>query len=189
MEIKLGYFGSFLPDHGLKSMVIEIKPVKMENAAFSFRGTLYSTNKELMENQFKALEIIQKMFKKTTVILQGEEVSLQNYFEHKNPEGQDPTARAKQAGYTCHKELGGGYYTEGIAENIFQNYLYDSYTQSGIYTSYDWNTPEEIAKSTVNGWMHSSGHRQNILTTTYDRQGIGVAVSGDNKVYITEDFC
>jgi len=119
----------------------------------------------------------------------SEDMAYRNFFAHDNPDGQDPTARGLQAGYTCHKELGGGYYTEGIAENIFQNNLYDSYTEHGSFTTYDWNTPEEIAQSTVDGWMHSSGHRQNILTTTYDREGIGVAVAEDKKIYVTENFC
>jgi uncharacterized protein YkwD len=34
--------------------------------------------------------------------------------------------------------------------------------------------------------MNSSGHRKNILTPTYDREGIGVAISADGRVYITE---
>jgi uncharacterized protein YkwD len=37
--------------------------------------------------------------------------------------------------------------------------------------------------------MGSSGHRENILSSAYDREGIGVAIAKDDKVYITEDFC
>jgi hypothetical protein len=48
---------------------------------------------------------------------------------------------------------------------------------------------EEIAKQVVNGWMNSPGHRANILNGRYDREGIGVAVSSDEKVYFTQDFC
>lgn len=78
----------------------------------------------------------------------------------------------------------------GLAENIFQNNLYDRvwYT-NGIPTSYEWNTVDEIAESTVLGWMNSPGHRQNILTPHFYSEGIGVAISGDDKVYITQNFC
>jgi hypothetical protein len=31
--------------------------------------------------------------------------------------------------------------------------------------------------------------RKNMLTPAYDREGIGVAISADGKVCITEDFC
>lgn len=111
-----------------------------------------------------------------------------SYFEHINLRGQDPTARANAKGYSCYKDYG-GYYTEGIAENIFQNNLYDSITYVNMVPFHDWNSQSEIAQSTVQGWMNSPGHRQNILTATYDQEGIGVAISSDDKVYITQDFC
>lgn len=112
-----------------------------------------------------------------------------NYLSHYNPEGLDPTARGLRNGYNCHKELGGGYYAEGIAENIAQNWLYTSYMTRGIYTSYNWHSEESLARDIVDGWMSSAGHRQNILTATYDRIGIGVAISEDDAVYATQDFC
>jgi len=78
----------------------------------------------------------------------------------------------------------------GISENIALNNLYDSiwYTNN-IPTSYDWNTQEELAESIVDGWMNSKGHRENILTPYYSSEGIGVAVSNDNRVYATQNFC
>ena len=77
----------------------------------------------------------------------------------------------------------------GIGENILQNNLYNSYqTLNGIPVHYDWQDMDKIASSTVNGWMNSPGHRSNILGY-YHSQGIGVAISSDDKVYITEDFC
>jgi Uncharacterized protein with SCP/PR1 domains len=116
------------------------------------------------------------------------DMALNNYFAHVNPAGQTPADRGNAAGYTCKKDYG-SYYTIGIAENLFQNNLYTSVTETnGVYT-YDWTTPEEIARSSVTGWMNSEGHRKNILTATYDREGIGVAIASDDKVYITENFC
>jgi uncharacterized protein YkwD len=111
-----------------------------------------------------------------------------NFFSHENLRSQDPTARATASGYKCYKNYG-DYYTVGIAENIFQNNLYDSITYIDLVPIHNWNTASEIAQSTVQGWMNSPGHRQNILTKTYDREGIGVAISNDDKIYITEDFC
>ncbi len=116
-------------------------------------------------------------------------MAAQDYFAHVNPAGQNPTARGVSAGYTCRKNYG-SYYTYGIAENLFQNNLYSSATYySNRETVYAWNSAEEIAQTTVGGWMNSSGHRENIVTPTFDREGIGVAIAADNKVYITEDFC
>ena len=119
----------------------------------------------------------------------SEDMAIQQYFAHVNREGQNPTARGTAAGYSCRKTHG-SYYTYGIAENLFLNNLYSSATfYSNRETVYDWNSPEEIAQTTVTGWMNSSGHLENILTPTFDREGIGVAIGLDDKVYITEDFC
>lgn len=107
------------------------------------------------------------------------------YFSHYNPEGQGPTDRGKELGCGCPSSK-----YIGFAENIFQNNLYSRYTLiNGIIREYDWNNEEEIAQSTVKGWMTSPGHRQNILTSDYYREGIGIAISNDDKVFITQDFC
>jgi len=118
----------------------------------------------------------------------SQDMAINNYFSHDNLRGQDPTGRAFAKGYNCYKDYG-SYYTEGIAENIFQNNLYDSVTYVNLIPFHDWNTQSEIAQSTVQGWMESPCHRQNILTADYDKEGIGVAISSDDKVYITENFC
>ncbi|MFY9799773.1 MAG: CAP domain-containing protein [Methanoregula sp.] len=119
----------------------------------------------------------------------SEDMAVQDYFAHMNPAGQDPTARGIAAGYTCRKDYG-SYYYFGIAENLFQNNLYSSATYfSNRETVYTWNPPEAIAQTTVGGWMNRSGHRKNILTPTFDREGIGIAIASDDKVYITENFC
>ena len=119
----------------------------------------------------------------------SEDMAARNYFAHVNPDGETPTDRAADAGYTCRKEYA-SYYTYGIAENLFQNNLYSSATYySNRKTEYDWSSQEEIAQTTVGGWMNSTGHRENILTPSFDREGIGVAIAPDSRVYITEDFC
>jgi uncharacterized protein YkwD len=118
----------------------------------------------------------------------SEDMARNHYFSHNNLQGLDPSGRATRDGYSCYKDYG-SYYTTGLAENIMQNNLYDSVTYYNGIPRYDWNSDEEIARSTVNGWMTSPGHRQNILTSTYDREGIGAAIASDDKVYITEDFC
>jgi len=119
----------------------------------------------------------------------SKDMASRSYFSHDTPDGIDPTGRGAIYGYNCEKRVGNLIYS-GIAENIFQNNLYDTvwYT-NGIPTSYEWNSMDEIAQSTVGGWMDSPGHRQNILTSTYDNEGIGVAISSDDKVYITQNFC
>jgi len=37
--------------------------------------------------------------------------------------------------------------------------------------------------------MNIPGHRKNILTSTYDKEGMGIAIGSDGKVLITQNFC
>ena len=108
-----------------------------------------------------------------------------NYFSHVNLQGLSPSDRGNQQGYTCRKDYG-SYYTYGIAENIFETSHWTTY--NGIRVN-DFEPLEDIAQKTITGWMNSEGHRKNILTSTYDREGIGVGIASDDTVYITENFC
>ncbi len=118
----------------------------------------------------------------------SEDMAKRNFFDHKNPEGQDATARAKAAGYICRKDYG-RYFTEGVAENIYQGNLYSSVRTRGTRTTYDWNTAADIAAQAIKGWMASGGHRENILDKRHTLTGVGIAIAKDDKVYITQVFC
>jgi len=113
-----------------------------------------------------------------------------NFFEHMNPDGLLARDRGVAAGYPCIRVVKGGSYN-GISENLYRGTRYASYysNASGVITAYNWSTADEIAMQAVTGWMESSGHRNNILTSRYEFEGIGVAFSSDDKIYVTENFC
>ncbi len=113
-----------------------------------------------------------------------------NFFEHMNPDGLLARDRGVAAGYPCIRVVKGGSYN-GISENLYQGTRYASYysNSAGVITAYNWSTADEIAERAVAGWMNSSGHRHNILTSRYEYEGIGVAFSSDDKIYVTENFC
>ncbi len=98
--------------------------------------------------------------------------------------------RGDAAGYPCIRVIG-RYTYSGISENLFQGHRADSYytNAEGEVTSYVWSSQEEIAQRGVNGWMASEGHRKNILTSHFSYEGIGVAFSSDDKIYVTQNFC
>ena len=117
------------------------------------------------------------------------DMSERNFYDHVNPDGQDPTDRARKSGYLCKKDFG-TYYTQGLAENIAQSYTYSSYMTLGVKSSYNWIADEKtLAKQIVDGWMNSKGHRENILNPQYDRIGVGVEINSDETVYSTQNFC
>lgn len=107
-----------------------------------------------------------------------------NYFSHTNLGNEDPTMRAIRHGYNTHKDLGGGWYSEGIAENIGM-----MPTGNVIGIGYVYNDPESIAIAHIQSWMESSGHRTNILDVEYIRMGVGVAYDKESNSYIaTQNF-
>ena len=116
------------------------------------------------------------------------DMGAENYFSHVNQAGQDPTDRGASVGYDCIKDYG-SYYTFGLAENIHQGWLYSSITTVNGVDFYNWLSQDDIAARAVNGWMGSQGHRENILKDTYDRTGIGIGVTSEGKVFITQNFC
>jgi uncharacterized protein YkwD len=115
------------------------------------------------------------------------DMSRRNYFAHNSPDGHDFSYRYKQAGYQCALRVDSRVYMG--AENILQNNLYDSVTTVNGQAFYDWNSHERLAETTVQGWMNSPGHRQNILMPLWKNEGIGIFISPDDKVYITQNFC
>jgi len=115
------------------------------------------------------------------------DMAKRSYFSHFSPEGHDFSYRYKQNGYSCALPADGRIYLG--AENIFQNNLYDRIVYVNDAAYYEWNSMVKIAETTVQGWMNSPGHRKNILTPYWQSEGIGVVISPDNKVYITQNFC
>jgi uncharacterized protein YkwD len=110
----------------------------------------------------------------------SEDMAKRGYFKHVNPEGETPMQRLQQAGYNKCRLVG---------ENIYQNNLYSRAITEKKRTTYDWNSMETITATTLKSWMDSPSHRENILQNDYTREGIGVAIASDDKVYITQVFC
>ncbi len=105
-----------------------------------------------------------------------------SYFSHENPEGEDPTMRAIRNGYNVHKELGNGWYSDGIAENI-------GMMPTGNVEGYGYvSSSNDVADAMMKSWMNSPGHRENILNADYNFIGVGVAYNGYGTYYLTQDF-
>lgn len=99
----------------------------------------------------------------------AEDMVQRRFFDHVSPGGGTFMDRIKAAGWTA----SGGW---SAGENIAWG--------SGSYA-----TPEAI----VDGWMHSPGHRANILNGSFTQIGIGIAegapqpgVRGDAGTYVTD---
>ena len=91
----------------------------------------------------------------------SEDMAARHFFEHETPEGVDPQARILATGYPANNAFTG--------ENIARG----EYAES---------SPVEI----VDSWMHSPGHRENILRAAFTEIGVGVATDGPAALYTTD---
>jgi uncharacterized protein YkwD len=101
------------------------------------------------------------------------------FFAHVNSDGKDPGDRYDDYGYSHTK------YGENIARVPYQTPLANVNGQ----TQYD--TPPELARGIVDGWINSEGHRENMLSTKWDCEGIGIEIErkqGVIRVYTTQNF-
>ena len=97
----------------------------------------------------------------------SDDMARRNFFAHETPEGGTPAQRMTAAGYPP-----GGV---SVGENIY-------------WGEEAMATPVEA----VDGWMHSPGHRENILRPQFAEMGVGVAYDapipshGRSAIYTTD---
>ena len=110
----------------------------------------------------------------------SEDMAQSDYFAHTSPDGEDMEDRYDMYNYNCRADINGNQYATG-GENIFKQ------SYSGITF-----TNEELATETVEGWMNSPRHRENMLKEYWNNEGIGVYIEEDGSrttVYVTQNFC
>jgi uncharacterized protein YkwD len=91
----------------------------------------------------------------------SEDMVERRFFEHDTPDGVDPQERILATGYPATNAFTG--------ENIARG----EYAES---------SPVEV----VDSWMHSPGHRENILRAEFTEVGVGVATAEAAATYTTD---
>lgn len=119
----------------------------------------------------------------------SQDMAEQNYFAHESPTGETVEDRYQQFNYNCRVSTGGNRYTTG-GENILYTY-YQTPIRTGTGEAY-YETPSELVAGVVNQWMNSEGHRENILRSYWNNEGIGVYIDEEesqSRIYVTQNFC
>ena len=102
----------------------------------------------------------------------SKDMSVKQYFSHTSPDGHDQSYRYMKSGYAC------GVTVDGVlrrgAENIYR---------------FSPGAGEDPAETIVRGWMENSDDRKNLLSSPWDRQGIGICIGPDGVLYVTMNFC
>lgn len=115
----------------------------------------------------------------------SEDMAKNDRYSHVNLAGDDPSARARKAGYNCNNPL-----SIGVAENI---HLLYGHTSMLLGRPYALETQERMIQRFVADWKNSPGHRRNILDPRYGKTGIGVAFGTamgiEGGIYVTQKFC
>jgi uncharacterized protein YkwD len=96
----------------------------------------------------------------------SDDMFVRAFFAHEDPDGFSPADRISQA----HRQLIGL-----TGENIWMG------------TNLDLSDKNKAAAVIMTSWMHSTGHRDNILRKEYTSLGVGVAVKGQD-VRATQNF-
>lgn len=97
----------------------------------------------------------------------ADDMANRDFYDHVNPEGQNPSDR-----YRANGGIG------GIGENI----VYQGQSP-GIALSYG------LAEKFQRSWMYSEGHRNNLLTPGYTKFGYGISIDRvTGKVYAVQNF-
>ncbi len=158
----------------------DIQPVSSQNTTGIELLILYYTNIERTTVGLDELVWDEELA--TIAREHSEDMGVNDFFSHDNLRGEGPTERARRHDYPLHKELGGGWYSEGIGENIGK-----MPTGNVVGVGRVGNDADAIARAEVLSWMASEGHRENILNERYDKIGVGVYFDG--VYYIcTQDF-
>ena len=123
------------------------------------------------------------------------EMLTNGFFSHinrKNKKYKTPAHRAEK--FKAKYAAVGENILEEIALDYKDNSLYDSELENGTYVFYHNDngkkvrelTYKEIADKMVRSWMHSPGHKANILSKNYTHLGVGVAIK--KTPYATDDL-
>lgn len=127
-----------------------------------------------------------KLNKKLTEIARSHSLDMakRNYTSHITPEGLDPNKRAEKSGFSIIKKTKNGI-RKGIGENIYET---QAIMETDGVIKYYLEDIDVVVKKAIDGWLKSEGHRKNILNPDYTQTGIGVAISKDKKIKITQIF-
>lgn len=121
------------------------------------------------------------------------DMAQRGFFDHVAPDGSTPTQRAYRRGVTCRTQGIDGQALLGVSENLFRTWLYSGYedwTQgASSWRVYEWQTADDIAQATVNGWLDSPAHRQAMLDPTSEDHGIGVCIGEKDVVLVAQVMC
>lgn len=105
------------------------------------------------------------------------DMAANNYTGHTAPGGETVDDRFQRFAYRC----------DAVGELV----LFTIYGQDLEYngTTLDLGSPSNLAEGVVGVWRASPSHRGALLSESWERVGIDVAITDDGRVYVTLNAC
>lgn len=110
----------------------------------------------------------------------SQDMAVNHYFAHTSPSGKVLEDRI-DAFQVC-----GGKDCPVVGENL-SNTNFGNPAGVSYWLKTD-DLADKQANTTVDGLMSDAGHRGNILDTDFDEMAVGVSLSDDGALYVTQDF-
>ena len=123
----------------------------------------------------------------------SEDMAQNAYFSHVNKKGESASERATRLGFSG-IQTNKNYAVVGIGENLFATHRYEEYVviQDSLLDQQTykvkWKEMDVIAQEAVDAWLQSLPHRNNLLSTAYSAQGIGVSIGSNGTVFVTQNL-
>lgn len=112
------------------------------------------------------------------------DMAKRDFFDHTNPDGEDPADRADRHNFNQSRTLPGGSSFYGIGENIVKIPVEKNVYGFGEIKNDD---PYEIAQVAIESFMDSPPHKEALLLRAHEKIGIGVAFDG-KYYFATQNF-
>lgn len=77
---------------------------------------------------------------------------------------------------------------QSVGENVAQTW-YDEAVDTNYGNESRYDSPEELAAGIANQFLASDTHREQMLDERWNRTGIGIVHTDDDRVFVTQKFC
>lgn len=116
----------------------------------------------------------------------SKDMAEREYVGHESPTGETLRDRYAMFEYECELHSQNGTRYTGGEIVLYTFYNRSIQTAEGVE---EYHTPEELATGIVRSLMSTDAHRNVILSNVWETEGIGIYITDDNKVLVTQNFC
>lgn len=102
-----------------------------------------------------------------------------DYVSHTSPSGSNLTDRLNKFGLKCEQS------GENIGQIHYKREIEVNYKNEPV----NYTTEKELASGIDKQFMNRDGNKNNIISRQYDDYGIGLSITENGKVYVSQIFC